>query len=248
MALGRTYGMLLSLIFCAAGVRGVCQAAPKPATPPAPNANSKNAAPVKRVRVISDLSAFHLEQQPEHVKSIANQITAGTRGGRKDLLVLCAPSLGTALTTHPLFEWKDAAGASRATFTLLSESGDVLYEGEVVGSSWKYPDTAAALEPGQSYRWKIAGGGGMDGLPDPATFQVLDQAAGKAIAQQLDSMAATADPLARAQVFLEAGLWYDTVASLKSAIRQNPNRKDLAEQLHVLYEHVAPACEDTAGR
>jgi hypothetical protein len=227
--------LFLTLTLACCSITGFCQTAPKPA---AASTSSNNPAPSRPVRVIADLGQFHLDQAP--AKSTANQIGAGTRGGR-DLLVLCAPSLGVTASSHPTFEWKNATGAPQVTFTLMNEPGDVLFEGEMAGSSWKYPDTGPALEPGQTYTWKVSGGG-MDDVPAPVKVRVQSRAAAQQVSQQLEG--ATADPLARAQVYLKAGLWYDTVSTLQAGIVQYPGRKDLLEQLHLLYLQVAPSCED----
>ena len=187
------------------------------------------------VRVIADLSQFHLDQAP---KSKQPQTGAGSRGAVSQL-TLCAPSSGTASSTRPLFEWRAPdAGASKVTLSLLNGNGDVLYENDVPGTSFEYPADAPALHPGGSYSWKVSGGG-MDRLPEPVALTLQSKAEREALQAAL---ASATDPLAHAQVYLKNGLWYDTVADLEGGLRAHPERKDLQEQLTKLYLEIAPVC------
>lgn len=191
-------------------------------------------------RVIADLSGFHLDQAPNTKPQ--SQIGAGSRGGLSTGLILCAPNQGLSSTTHPLFEWKvPDAILGQVTFSLMNAAGDVLYEADAPGSSLMYPNDAPALVPGQTYSWKVSGGG-MNRLPDPVTITIQDKPAHDLLMQKAQSGGAATDPLAHAQVFLQSGVWYDAVAALKAAIAAYPDRKDLTEQLTTMYQHTVPGC------
>jgi hypothetical protein len=213
-------------------------------TPPAGNAiahsqtadKSPAPAPQRPARVITDFSQFHLDQMPK--KSRQPEVGAASRGS-VSRLTLCAPSSGVTLSTRPLFEWRAPdGGAAKVTFSLLNENGDVLYENEVSGTSFEYPADAPALQPGQTYSWKVSGGE-ISRLPEPVAITLQDKAEQAGVRSAL---ASASDPLVYAQVFLRNGLWYDTVAALEGGMQKHPERKDLQEQLSKLYQEIAPAC------
>jgi hypothetical protein len=187
--------------------------------------------------VVTDLSSFHLDQSPH--SSAPNQVGAASRGAGQTI-ILCAPNQGAASTTRPLFEWRASQPGESLTLSVLSDGGDVLYEGSVSGNSFQYPADAQALAPGQSYSWKVSGGG-MDKLPDPVSLTLESKAAQAGLAKELAEPDA-ADPLARAQVFLHRGLWYDAVDALEQGLREQPARSDLKQQLLLMYQQVAPGC------
>jgi hypothetical protein len=201
--------------------------------PAAPAPPAKTTA--RPARVVVDLSSFHLDQSPH--SSAPNQVGAASRGSGQTI-ILCAPTQGFAATVRPIFEWHASEPGEALTLSLLSDAGDVLYEGSVTGSSFQYPADAQALAPGQSYSWKVSGGG-MDKLPDPVSFTVEKKAAD--LAKELAAPDA-ADPLAQAQVYLHHRLWYDAVETLEQGIREKPARSDLKDQLQAMYKQVAPGC------
>lgn len=209
--------------------------------PPAAQKTDKLAQtpPQRPPRVIADLRQFHLDQRPS--PNMKNQVGAATRGSAQSL-TLCAPALGVAYSVRPLFQWRTLDG-SKATvnFSLLNDAGDVLYENDVTGFSFEYPADAPALKPGQTYSWKVSGGD-MNRLPEPVSIQLQDKPERDALDAMLVSNGPVPDPLVHAQIFLKSGVWYDAVATLRAAIKQNPERKDLQEQLTQTYQQVIPAC------
>ncbi len=205
--------MLLAPLAAAHG-----QAAPaKPSSPP----------PARPARVITDLSGFRLDQSPR--SSAPNQVGAASRGSATTIAI-CAPVAGYSATTRPTFTWKSSDSSLQLTFSLLNEAGDVLYEGSVAGNSFSYPADAPALSVGQTYSWKVSGGG-MDKLPDPVSFTVKEK-----------TVVESGDPLLDAQADLKSRLWYDAVAALVAGMHDQPGRADLAQQLAAMYHAVAPAC------
>ena len=206
---------------------------PQKTDTPAPNS------PRRLPRVVTDIGQFHLDRNP--VPNKQNQIGAGSRGSSQ-ALNLCAPGSGVAYSTRPLFEWHASDGnAAKVTFSLLSDAGDVLYENDIVGSSFEYPADAPALLPGESYSWKVSGSE-MNRLPGSIAIQVQDKPDREALLSKLAADGPVPDPLAHAQVFLKSGVWYDTIATLRTAIKKYPDRKDLRDQLVQLYQQVVPAC------
>jgi Domain of Unknown Function (DUF928) len=200
---------------------------------------TKQPIPHKPPRVVSDLAQFHLDRGPG--AKPPTQMGAGSRGAAQLSLVLCAPTLGLSSSTRPLFQWRVIGGdTSHVTFTLLNSLGDVLYETDVNGTSMQYSAQDPALEPGQTYSWKVSGRV-MDKLPEPVMIQLQTKAEHDAVQKQAAADDAS-DPLSHAQVYLQNQLWYDTIASLEKSIGEHPERKDLKEQLAALYQQVVPMC------
>ncbi len=211
---------LLALGLAAASLQSTPPPAKQPAPPPPPQ---QAAAPAKKPkRVVTDLSTLHLTK----TAAPANQAPGGSRGPAATL-ALCAPASGSTVSPIPLFEWQTSANAAaKVTFSLLTASGDVVEELDATGTSLQYPPGAAPLVPGQTYSWKVSGGG-LDKLPDPITLDVLKPSA--TLMQELT--AAGSDPLDRAQAYLHAGLWYDTIATLRQGLATHPQDPLLNEQL-----------------
>jgi hypothetical protein len=231
------FALSLSIALAAVSASSPGQTAPAKPDPQKSARQRAQPASQRPVRVIADLSQFQIDQ-PRRLSM--NQIGAGSRGAAS-ALTLCAPAAGTTSSPRPLFEWRTpdgATAAARVTFTLLNQDGDVIYENDITGTSLEYPADAPALEPGKTYSWKVSGGE-LSRLPDPVSVTILSQAEQDALHTSLTS---ASDPLARAQVYIKGGLWYDSVAALQAAIQAHPDRKDLPEQLTKLYQRVAPAC------
>ena len=226
MAIAWRYGLILLV----APALLVHAQAPATSAPPAKN----NA---RAPRVVADLSSFHLDQSPR--SSAPNQTGTASRG-TEQTITLCAPRQGLSSTVRPIFEWRASQPGEPLTLSVLSDSGDVLYEGSVTGSSFQYPADAQALAAGQNYSWKVSGGG-VDKLPDPVSIMIESKAAQDGLTKELAALEA-ADPLARAQVYLHHGIWYDAADALEQGIREQPARIDLKQQLQAMYKQVAPGC------
>lgn len=87
----------------------------------------------------------------------------------------------------------------------------------------------------------------------PASFIVVDEAERKNIEETLAKISESDDyqaGLAKAQVFVEARLWYDAVSAYSELITRYPNRPEAYEKRGVVYaqlETTAPeASEDFA--
>ena len=218
---------LLLLGLTAASLQSTQPPVKQPA--PAPPPQQATAPAKKSKRVITDLSTLHLTK----TAAPANQTPGGSRGTTASL-ALCAPESGSTVSLAPIFEWQTAANAAaKLTFSLLTATGDVVEELDATGTTLQYPAEAPPLISGQAYSWKVSGSG-LDKLPDPVTIEVLKPSA--TLATQLT--AAGPDPLARAQVYLGAGLWYDTISTLRHGLAITPQDPDLNDQLHLLLSAV----------
>lgn len=208
--------------------------------PAATQAGKPDSTAPHRVRVVADLSQFHLDKLPAD-QGHPNTIGAGSRGGPGSKITLCAPALGVSGSTHPSFHWKVAGSPGGNTFSLVNSDGDVLYENDVTGTSFQYPTDAPPLVPGETYSWKVSGSG-MEGIPAPVQIEIQTKRTTDEVQAKLAGDAAS-DPLERAQVFMHSGLWYDAVTTLEEGIHTHPDRKDLSEQLHVMYKQIVPSCQ-----
>lgn len=226
--------LLPGMVLGQAAFPAQCSSASAKTQTPAPGQGSRP------VRVRTDISSFHLER---NLKLTPNQIGATSRGDHS-ILTLCAPHSGIASSARPLFVWQlPSTSNGQVHFSLASPSGDVLFEMDVTGNSLEYPADAPAIAPGESFIWNVSAKGGMDKLPPYDLVQVQDKSCRERIQKEL--AAAPADPLARAQIFLDHQVWYDAIAELQKGLQANPARKDLAEQLQVLYRGIAPSCSDS---
>jgi Domain of Unknown Function (DUF928) len=136
----------------------------------------------------------------------------------------------TTLSDHPTFLWQ-VSGPSHAPmqFTLMAPGRhEPIYQQTLKADrsgvvALTLPESAAALELGQQYRWTVALVCDAD-RPSQNVYArawVTRVAPSPALALQLTGM--TAGPEAeqqRALAYATAGIWYDAVASLNQA--QNP--------------------------
>jgi len=170
---------------------------------------------------------------------IANRQSGGTRGSGDKLptLAVLAPD-HIALTTQaqPALFWFQSAPAKAAFQLTLTEPKKPkpllnvnLDKAEVAGiRAISLSRQGVTLEPGITYEWHIAL------IPDPAN-RSKDVMAGGGIKRipspaGLDEKLAKAPPAERAVIYAEAGIWYDALQSISTAIAANP--KD--ESLHAL--------------
>lgn len=65
------------------------------------------------------------------------------------------------IEARPAFKWSWIAGADRYRLTLYNESGEVIFESQVVGTTLTLPDSVITV-PGRSYVWQVEGRNGVD--------------------------------------------------------------------------------------
>jgi hypothetical protein len=137
-------------------------------------------------------------------------------------ITLLAPdTLGeqTAAARPTLFAYVDQTSAKQMFFSIQNENGQYHYQTVLPKPSQvglvkiQLPANAAALEPGQRYRWSVVLSCGSRLRPDsPRAERWIERVAPV-------STAAGQSPVDRAW---SQNLWYDTVSSLADLRRANP--------------------------
>lgn len=161
---------------------------------------------------------------------------------------LLAPYKGRAYTLHPLFQWSNSNGKIKSyKFTLLDfDRTTVLYEHEVAGNSFKYPNDAPALIPGGTYFWSAGPSASTLGDPaEPAQLMIV----GGQPRSELDALLASApeDSLDRARIFVDKRLWYDAVEAYTHLISAHPADSQYLLDRAELYEQL-PQTKEAAQR
>jgi uncharacterized protein DUF928 len=202
---------------------------PQPASPPA----SPEKAKVQRVHV--SLDGFELDKKSTSQMGMT-QIGGGSRGGGGAIVTLYAPKRGRVFSLTPTFYWATSSSNQNFLFRMFDESGDVGYEARVTGLSTQYPASAAPkLEPGKTYSWTVESTlGFLGGAATPVEFVVLDEAARKALATELDG----ADPVKRADIFTTKRFWYDAIQAYSELISQHPDDPEFYERRGEIYDQL----------
>jgi hypothetical protein len=134
------------------------------------------------------------------------------------------------LKAHPtFFVYVPPTSAQAAFFSLRNETGQVTYQTTLpivaTGGILRVdlPDTAPALEVGQSYQWGIAllcSGKLRPDSPFVNSWVQRSQPSGEMVAD-------TAPSLERAALYGSSGIWYDTLSTLADLQQQQPNNAEL---------------------
>jgi hypothetical protein len=181
-------------------------------------------------RVHAKLDGFELSANSG--KS-ANQIGGASRDLGSPQLY--APRSGKSFSTHPVFYWAASEPGAKVMFRLMSLDGTLLYEATTTDDHLKYPDSAAPLTPGASYRWTIKPENDLiGGAPAPVTVVIVSGPEREQIATELSKGSGTA----AAGVFVNHRVWYDAVDSYSTILTQNPNDQDARRMRAELYDQL----------
>lgn len=177
----------------------------------------------------------------------AARIGGGTRGiGDKTLeLVVLAPD-HTGLTTkeQPTLYWytSEPVQAQLEVTLINDESIDPQLEqslttpGKAGIHSFDLASTDTRLKPGLEYRWFVSAiadkGQRSNDIVASGTIQRIEAD------EALSSRIATADKGTLANIYAEAGVWYDTIDAISQLINESPNNAALLEQRAALLEQV----------
>jgi hypothetical protein len=164
--------------------------------------------------------------------------TGGATRGIGTPTTLLAPYKGKAFTLTPLFQWSNANETiSEYTFRLLDSSGgNVLFEAQVNGTSYKYPDDALALAPGGDYFWTAQPSSGLLGEPaEPAEILIIADPERSDVSTKLGS---AKNPEVRARIFSESLLWYDAIEAYSEIIAASPNDSTTRHKRAALYQQL----------
>src|SRR5277367_4818655 len=213
-------------------------ASPPPATqPPAQQAQP--------ARVRAKLDGFDLASSAKHTG--ANQIGGASRG--IGAVKLFAPDKGLAYSLYPTFQW---SGSPDTKYKLEIEdlAAHTSFDVTVDGTSFTYPETAAALKPGSTYSWKVQPEVDlMGGTSDSVLMVIAGGTEREQIAASLAAITQTgeAGDRARAKVYFDKRVWYDAAHAYSILIAAHPDDPDLHRMRGTLYDQV-PATEKLADQ
>jgi Domain of Unknown Function (DUF928) len=177
----------------------------------------------------------------------ANQIGGASRG--IGAVQLFAPDKGLAYSLHPTFQW---SGTPDTKYKLHMEdlADHASFDVTVEGTSFTYPETAAALKPGNTYSWSVQPEIDiMGGTSDSALIVIAGGAERDAIAAALAAITQTGDAgdRARAQVYFDKRVWYDAAQAYSILIAAHPDDAELHRMRGTLYDQV-PATQKLADQ
>jgi hypothetical protein len=234
----RLLRLLVGLAAIAAGGNVLAQQPPQASGQPNPPAGT-DAQKARSKRVHTDLSGFELSPKPV-VGNSSVQIGGGTRGGLPGPL-LYAPLRGRSYSTTPTFYWRPSDARNDFKLTVYDSDDNVLYETTVHGESFTYPSSASALKPGGTYSWTVQLGGTMMTEPaEPAEFVLVSSEERNTIDRALKGVVGDSleEQIKRAQIFVNARLWYDSVATYSALIAQYPGHAELYDQRGDIYDQI----------
>jgi uncharacterized protein DUF928 len=194
---------------------------------------SNEPAKPKLKRQYTDLSGFDLA--PKH-DTHTTQIGGGTRsfGGETTLY---APHRAKSFDLHPQLSWTHPTKVQRFIVTVMDSSGATIYQKEVIGRTFRYPDDAPALHPGGTYVWTVQPGSSLMGpRSEPAEILVVADPERSELRDELSKCGQ--DELSQAEVFVEHRIWYDAIGKLSHLIEERPS-PDLYERRAEIYEEVS---------
>jgi Domain of Unknown Function (DUF928) len=161
--------------------------------------------------------------------------------------ILPKEKLGLTLSERPTFFVNlPKAAAKNAEFLLLATENDisteVVYEATVNLPeqpgimAYTLPDNAPALETGKRYRWFLSVPCNADESEAKATVDgwVERTESNVTLSKQLE----TAEVSKRPEVYAQAGIWYETLASLVQQRCNNPNDAKIKEDWRKLFQYA----------
>ena len=242
----RSLWLLIALVTIAAGSASAQQpqqVGGQSNTPPAANPQK-----TRPKRVHTDLSGFELSPKPA-AQSSSVQIGGGTRGGFPNPL-LYAPRRGKSYNTTPNFYWGASDARNDFKLTVYDSNEKVVYETTVHGKSFAYPSSAPVLKPGATYSWTIQPDGTILAEPaQPVEIVLLSPKERNTIDQSLKGIVGDSlgEQIKGAEIFVNARLWYDSVAIYSALIDKYPDHSELYYRRGEIYDQI-PAMRDLADR
>lgn len=175
---------------------------------------------------------------------------SGSRGCEQSLesstptLLVPVNHVGLTISGRPTFFWYLSNIPSVPVKFKLVEPGvpEAIYEQQIenpqVGmNQLRIPQNLPELVPGHQYRWTVS----LICNPNKPSKNVLAQAWMKRIPESpalKQEVAAAKSDFARAQVYANSSLWYDTLAAMSAARTANPNDQQLLKDLLSLLDQV----------
>lgn len=150
---------------------------------------------------------------------------------------------GLTISERPTFLVYVADRAAKELFfSLRDESDNGVYQAKIALNgqtgivSVKLPDNAPALEVGKTYQWAFIMVGDQGLRPDSPG--VRGEVRRVELNPELKSELAEGKPLDRAELYGKNGIWYDTVATLAQARREQPQDTTLVANWQDLLKSV----------
>ncbi|HTW46854.1 MAG TPA: DUF928 domain-containing protein [Acidobacteriaceae bacterium] len=187
-------------------------------------------------RAQAQLTGFDLAPD----KASANQIGGASRTVGNGRVVLSAPHKGRVYSLRPSFWWQGDESASY-TFHIQDMTGQYSWSRSVTGLALTWPQDAPPLTPGGTYLWRITPDSSLLAPPPPAAMIVVladsDRSQIDAALAQAQGSGADAG-IARAKIYFDHRLWYDTVMEYDSLISQYPNETRLYGLRGAVYDQL----------
>ncbi len=137
---------------------------------------------------------------------------------------------GTTLSDRPsILVYLPESNAEEAIFSLKDEAGQLIYQtilpisGEAGIARVQLPASIPALEIGKNYQWLTALK--IDGRLSPSTPYVDGWIQRIAPTAEMAQALKTTNAIARAEALANAGIWYDSAATLAELREQQPNQE-----------------------
>jgi hypothetical protein len=189
----------------------------------------------KPARVRAKLGGFDLSPQSGKTP---NQIGGGSRD--LGVVTLYAPRMGKAYTLTPTFWWSSDSDQTPFSFKLSNSSlgQNPIYESNVKGGFFTYPENAPTLSPGTTYIWSVEPATDIMNGASSASLVIVsgpDRAAVEAALAETPGAGAEA-LMAQAKIYTDARLWYDAVAAYSSLIERFPQWNDLYQARAQIYD------------
>lgn len=230
----------LAVISAAVTICGSASAQQAPQTDGAPSRPRSPASEKPRLkRVHVNLSGFELSPKPL-AGGISVQVSGGTRGGTQGPS-LYAPRRGQSYTTTPTFYWEANDAHDGFQLTIYDSNETVVYQTSVQGNIFTYPTNANALRPGTVYSWTVQSKSALLCEPaQPVQLVLISSDERNSIDQTLkhivgDSMA---HQIRRAETFVNARLWYDSVTAYSDLISKYPDRAEFYDRRGEIYDQI----------
>ncbi|MGL5942941.1 MAG: DUF928 domain-containing protein [Waterburya sp.] len=141
-------------------------------------------------------------------------------------------ALGLTVASHPtLLAYLPETNASKVLFSWQDENNQEHYqtilpiENKTGIISLTLPEDAPPLEVGKNYQWALAVM--CDGRLQPDSPMIQGQIKRVEITSSLSDRLKNANPLETAALYAEAGIWYETVATLAQLTANQPNNSDI---------------------
>ena len=184
-------------------------------------------------------------QQSAAASSRSGELCGATRAYPKArtasvTVLLPQQNYGTTVSAHPdILVYVPETSASEALFSLKTADKRLVHtmtvplsgKGEII--TVHLPETAPALEVGETYKWYLA-------VKCEGSLRPIDPAEGQIKRIQPNSAqlptTESSDPLQVAAAYGAAGIWYDTVAVLAQLRKAEPNNAEIANHWNELLE------------